>query len=363
MEFKKGDDYLESSPFNREGSNPEPPRQSPPPAPPAPMYQPYAPPPRRSRGWRVFWGILFTLSVLANIGMFLMLIVVFAMVASGQIDQYQVAVLQEGDTGQRIAVVNLTGIIDDGQADEIHNQLQVVSDDESIRGVILRVNSPGGTVSGSDRIYEELRAYRQKHKMPVVAFMQGIAASGGYYASVACEEIIAEPTTITGSIGVIMSHFVVEDLLQNKLGIEPVFLTAGDKKDWPSSFRAPSEEELAYVRQRIITPDYDRFVKVVQQGRSSVLTAAEVSQLADGSVYTAPEARDVKLIDEVGYFDDAVASVAAKAHLMNPQVVEYRRPFSLMGLLEAKSAPAIKLDRSTLYEMTAPQMMYLWNAY
>ena len=363
MEFNQGDDYLESSPFNRDRPDPDPPAQTPPPMRPVPSYQPYPPPRKKSRGWRVFWGILFTLSVLANIGMFLLLIGVFIAIASGQIDQYQMTVLQEGAPDQRIAVIDLTGTIDDDQADEIHRQIQVVRKDEGIRGIVLRVNSPGGTVSGSDRIYEELRQYREEHQLPIVAFMQGVAASGGYYAAVACEEIIAEPTTITGSIGVIMSHFVLKDLLQNKLGIEPVFLTAGNRKDWPSSFRNPSEEELQYLRERILTPAYERFVDVVRQGRSAVLTPSEVSQLADGSVYTAPKARDVKLIDEVGYFDDAIASVAAKAHLSTPQVVEYQRPFSLISLLEARSIPAIKLDRSTLYEMSAPQIMYLWNAY
>jgi len=295
--------------------------------------------------------------------MFFLLIGVIAFVASGQAHQNQMAILQEGSPDQRIVVVNLTGIIDENQASEIHRQLRAAREDDHVQGIILRVNSPGGTVSGSDRIYEELRKYRQERGQPVVAFMRGIAASGGYYSAVACEEIIAEPTTITGSIGVVMSHFVVEDLLENKLGIEPVFLTAGAKKDWPSSFRTPSEEELEYVRQRILTPAYDRFVDVVRQGRSSVLTPNEVSQLADGSVYTAPQAREVKLIDDIGYLDDAVTRVANKAGLSSPQVVEYRRPFSFLGLLEAKSAPAIKLDRSTLYEMTAPEVMYLWNAY
>ena len=368
MEFNQGDDYLESSPFGRGPSNPEPPAQPAPPArptpppPQTPPYQPY-PPHKRSGAWRVVWGILFGLSVLANLGMFLLLIGAFVVIASGQGHPYQTNVIQEGAPDQRVVVVNLTGTIDDSQADEILRQLKVARDDRAVRGLILRVNSPGGTVSGSDRIYEELRQYGQERKVPMVAFMQGVAASGGYYASMACVEIVAEPTTITGSIGVVMSHFVLEDLLKNKLGIEPVFETAGDKKDWPSSFRSPSPEELQYVRDRILTPAYDRFVEVVQHGRSRVLSASEVSQLADGSVYTAPGAKDVKLIDEIGYLDAAIKLVAKKAGLSAPQVVEYKRPFSVLGFLEAKSVPAIKLDRGTLYEMAAPQVMYFWSAY
>lgn len=360
MEFKHDDDYLESSPFNKETPNPESPT---PPSPQIPPYHAFQRPRRKTSLWRIFWGILFGLSVLANIGMFLLLIGAFVFIASGQARQYEVAVVREGSPAQKIVLVNLTGIIGSEQADEVHRQLRAARRDRSVKGLVVRVNSPGGTVSGSDRIYEELRKYREEQGQPTVAFMQGIAASGGYYASVACDEIVAEPTTITGSIGVVMSHFVFEDLLQNKLGVQPVFLVEGDKKDWPSSFRTPTEQELEYIRERILTPAYDRFVDVVKEGRAQTLTAAQVEQLADGSVYTAPKALEVKLIDQVGYLDDAIAMVMSMAGLTDAQVIEYRRPFSFMGLLNAKSKPALKLDRTILYELSAPEVMYLWNAY
>ncbi len=361
MEFDQNDDYLESSPFNKGQPNPEPPA-APPPHEPRP-YQAFERPRSRSRVWRVLWGILFALSVLANIGMFLLLIGAFVLIASGQARQYDVVVVREGSAAQKIVVVDLTGIINDDQADEVYRQLRAARRDRDVRGLVVRVNSPGGTVSGSDRIYEELRKYREEEGQPVVAFMQGVAASGGYYASVACDKIVAEPTTITGSIGVIMSHFVFEDLLQNKLGIQPVFLAEGAKKDWPSSFRTPTEEELAYIRERLLTPAYERFVEVVQQGRANTLTADEVKRLADGSIYTAPSALTVKLIDKIGYLDDAIATVKSMAGVPNAQVIEYRRPFSLMGLLNAKSKTALRFDRATLYELSAPEVMYLWSAY
>jgi protease-4 len=313
--------------------------------------------------WRIFWAILFVLSVLANIGMFLLLIGAFVVIASNQTRQYEMVVVREGSPAQRIVLVNLSGIIDDDQADEVYRQLHAACHDRNVKALVLRVNSPGGTISGSDRIYEELRKYRQERGQPVVAFMQGVAASGGYYASVACDKIVAEPTAITGSIGVIMSHFVFEDLLQNKLGIQPVFLTEGAKKDWPSSFRAPTDEEQAYIRERLLTPAYERFIEVVQEGRAGRLNATEVRQLADGSVYTAPKALTVNLIDKVGYLDDAIATVRSMAGLSDAQVIEYRRPFSLMGLLNVKSKASFKLDRATLYELSAPEIMYLWHAY
>lgn len=361
MEFDKNDDYLESSPFNQGPPNPEPPAPQPPHE--RPPYRAFQGPPKRSGVWRVFWAIFFVLSVLANIGMFLLLIGAFVLIASGQTRQYEVAVVREGSPTQRIVLVNLSGIINDDQADEVYRQLRAARRDRNVRALVVRVNSPGGTVSGSDRIYEALRRYRQEEGQPVVAFMQGVAASGGYYASVACNKIVAEPTAITGSIGVIMSHFVFEDLLQNKLGVQPVFLAEGAKKDWPSSFRTPTAEELAYVRERLLTPAYERFVEVVQEGRAGTLSANEVMQLADGSIYTAPKALTVKLIDKVGYLDDAIAAVRSMAGLSDAQVIEYRRPFSLRSLLTAEARTSLKFDRATLYELSAPEVMYLWHAY
>jgi protease-4 len=361
MEFNQGDDYLESSPFSKGASRPEP-SATPPPRE-APPYQAFQRPPRRSSVWRIFWGILFGLSLLANIGMFFLLIGAVAFIATGQVRHYETTIVRDGSPAHRIVLVNLAGIINDEQADEIYRQLKAARQDRNVRGLVVQVNSPGGTISGSDRIYQEIRRYREGLGQPVVAFMRGVAASGGYYASVACDKIVAEPTALTGSIGVIMSHFVFEDLLQNKLGIRPVYLTEGDKKDWPSSFREPTQEELDYLRERLLTPAYERFIEVVQQGRANTLSAAEVRRLADGSIYVAPKAVEAKLIDRVGYLDDAIATVTSMAGVQDAQVIEYRRPFSFMGLLSAKQASTLKLNRATLYELSAPQVMYLWSAY
>ena len=112
----------------------------------------------------------------------------------------------------------------------------------------------GGTVSGSDRIYNDIRKFRSQSGKPVIAFMESVAASGGYYTSVACEKIIAEPTTVTGSIGVIAKYFVLEELLESKLGIKPVTVKSGKRKDWPSSTRMPDAEELKYIDDKVIQP-------------------------------------------------------------------------------------------------------------
>jgi protease-4 len=343
---------------------PEPPRLGPPEPPRAiPPYPAYPAPPRRTSGWRIFWGVLFGLSVLANLGLFLLLLGVIAFAATGRSGMYQELVLRQGPRDSKIVRINVGGILDGQQAEEVYQQIRTARRDRTVKGIIVQVNSPGGTISASDRIHREIRDYRREEGQPAVAFMQGVAASGGYYASVACDEIVAEPTALTGSIGVIMAHFVFEDLLENKLGIQPVFMTMGQKKDWPSSFRMPTEEERSYIQDRLLEPAYNRFVDVVKEGRQRALTPDEVEKLADGSIFVADKALEVKLIDKIGYLDDAIARVKAKAGIEKAQVVEYHRPFSFASLLSAKGVSIPRLDRTKLFELSTPQVLYLWNAY
>ena len=333
-----------------------------------PMEQPaYVAPPgpketKKRTGWRIFWGIVIALSVITNIVLFIMLIGVIAVFAVGQRGIFVEEVIQAGPRTTKIAVITVGGIIDNQQARDVYRQLKSARDDERVKGLIIRVNSPGGTVSASDQIYNEIRKYRDKTDKPVIAFMQGVAASGGYYTSVACEKIVAEPTAITGSIGVIASYFVFQELLEGKLGIQPVIVKSGLKKDWPSSFQPPTEEQLQYLRDKLIIPAYERFVQIVADARPA-LTLADVRRLADGSIYGAAEALDEKLIDKIGYLDEAIKQVKELADVEEAQVVEYRKPFSLAGFLSAKSRGVLKIDRTTLYELSAPQILYLWSVY
>ena len=353
MDFNQNDDFSQPSP-----PQPEPPihglRAN------APVS---TPPPRKRSGWRIFWGILLVMSVFANIALFLMLIGVVAVFATGQGGILTEEVLREGPTTQKIAVVNVQGIIHSNLADDVYSQLKAARQDRRVKGLIIRVNSPGGTISASDQIYKEIQKFREEKGKPVVAFMQGVAASGGYYTSVACEKIIAEPTTITGSIGVISSYFVVQELLEDKLGVMPVTIKSGQKKDWPSSFRKPSEEELTYMREKVMTPAFERFVDIVVEGRKASLDPNEVRQLADGGIFGAQEALDVKLIDGIGYLDEAIEEVKSLVGIQSARVVEYRKPFSFADVLSIKKPNLLKLNRDTLYEIATPQIMYLWSAY
>ena len=299
---------------------------------------------------------------MTNIVLFLMLIGMAALLAAGQKGIFTEEVIQPGPRTTKIVVVDIQGIIDDQQSEDIYAQLKLARRDEQVKGVIVRINSPGGAVSASDRIYSLIRNYRDKTGKPVVAFMHGVAASGGYYASVACDKIIAEPTTITGSVGVIMAHFVIQGLIEDKLGIQPVIIKSGRKKDWPSPFQTPTEEQRQYLQDKLITPAYERFVQLVAQGRES-LTLAQVRRLADGSIYGAAEALDEDLIDEIGYLDEAIGLVKSLAGIEDAQVVVYRKPFSLAGFLNSRSAGLPKIDRATLYELSTPEILYLWSVY
>ena len=319
---------------------------------------------RKGTGWRIFWGIITALSIMANIALVLMLIgiiTVFAVGRSGNMLAEEV--IREGPASAKIAVITVEGIIYGELAKDVYQQLEKARQDRHVKGLIIRVDSPGGLISASDQIYKEILKYRQTEGKPVVAFMQDIATSGGYYTSVACDKIIAEPTALTGSIGVIMGHFVFQELLENKLGILPVIITAGKKKDWPSSFHVPTEEQLQYLRDKLITPAYERFVQVVAEGRQSQLTIDDVKRLADGGIMGAQEALNEKLIDEIGYLDDAIGLVKSLAGIKEARVVEYRKPFSLASFLSYRTQNVLKIDKTMLYELSTPQVLYLWSAY
>ena len=325
---------------------------------------PSPPPPpaaKKGGGWRIFWGIITGLSMLGNVMLFLMLIGVGVVAFAGRGEnKFTEEVIEDGPRTAKIAIVSINGVIDEQQAQDVYWQLKAARDDKNVKGLIIRVNSPGGTISGSDQIHNEIIKYRDDTNQPAVAFMQSVAASGGYYSSVACDEIIAEPTAITGSIGVIMEYLVLQQLLEDKLGINPIVLKAGSKKDWPSNYQIPTDEQLQYMQQRIIDPAYKRFVKVVADGRGE-LTEEDVNRLADGSIYWADKALEEKLIDGIGYLADAIDKTKSLAGVKKAQVVEYKKTFSIADLLSAKTNLSLKIDRRTLYEVAVPQALYLWT--
>jgi len=345
--------------FEQNDNESIPPRARPPQ--PHPVYI-QAPPTKRTTIRKILWFIFTIPFVIAGILLFLGLMSLAAFFITGREGIYAEEVIRPGPHTTKIAVVNLQAIIDDRNAKEFYKQVKLAREDDNVKGLIIRVNSPGGMVSASDRIYNELLKYKAATNKPAVAFMQGLAASGGYYTSVACDQIIAEPTTITGSVGVIFGHLVVQQLLEEKLGIEPVIVKSGEKKDWPSPFSETTDEQREYIMDKLIDPAYERFVQIVADNRSE-LTLDDVKRLADGSIYTAAEALELKMIDHIGYLDDAIERTKELADIEEAKVVEYKKPFSVASFLGAGGQGALKIDRTALYEITTPQLMYLWTAY
>ncbi len=271
--------------------------------------------------------------------------------------------------GPAVAVITITGPIVTGRvppsnADRIaatENVLELVrraSEDRDVRAIVLRVNSPGGSVVASDEIYYALKQVEK----PLVVYMEEMAASGGFYISMAADYIVANPNTLTGSIGVISQFPKARELL-DKLGIEFVIIKSGEFKDAGHFAEPMSEEEKAWW-QRLVGEAHERFVQVVAEGRN--LPAERVRELADGRVFTGRQALEVGLIDAVGYYDDAVDKAAQLGDIKRePRVVEYRyaRPLSLFDLFSFRAADASTLlgFPVDLGRLLMPSLEYRWE--
>jgi protease-4 len=322
---------------------------------------------RKKKGgifWRVFFGIILALSIMGNILLIVMLAGVIAVFSGGyyssssRIVEHQI---QAGPSESKIAIIRVEGLIDDMCAADVSMQLKIAKEDPSVKAVILRTITPGGGVGASDRIHHQIKNLQEAGK-PAVAFMQTVAASGGYYTSVACDKIVAEPTVITGSIGVIVSHMGLKELFEDKLGIKPMVVRSGPRKAWPSIFDEPNEMQREYLMEKLIEPAYDRFVELVADNRA-LLDLDETIELADGSIYTAKEAKKKKLIDKIGYIDEAIVAAKNLAGIIEARVVEYARPMTLSSILGVNSKSIINVDREMVEEFVTPKVMYLWEGY
>jgi len=216
-----------------------------------------------------------------------------------------------------------------------------------VKAVILAIDSGGGAITTSDIMYKDLKDFRGQTHKPVVVLMGDITASGAYYLSCAADHLMAHPTTITGSIGVMMPLFNASDLLK-KVGVSDQTITTGPYKDIGSPWASKTPEQWQKDKELlagIMNQMYDRFVKVVSEGRG--LDEATVRKLADGRIYSSQDALDNKLIDSIGYMDDAEAEVRKLTGLSALHVVEYGRTPSLAQVLfgvAAKRDVTVKLD-------------------
>ncbi len=279
-----------------------------------------------------------------------------------------------GEGKDKVLLVELSGLISaqdsaslfDGpnMVVRLKEELTLAVEDERVKALVVRINSPGGTVTASDILHHELRAFREKRKIPIVASIMDVGASGGYYVAMAADKITAHPSSVTGSLGVIMLTVNAQGLLE-KIGVQTTAVTSGPKKDMGSPFRSMTEDERR-IFQGVIDSFYERFLLVIREGRRN-LTDAQIRSLADGRIYSGEQAKQLGLVDRVGYLDDAINLAKQEAGLKTAQIVTYRRPGEYRANIYARMfggaggiTSLANLDLLTVLRAGTPQFMYLW---
>ncbi|MGA7616570.1 MAG: signal peptide peptidase SppA, partial [Thermoanaerobaculia bacterium] len=311
--------------------------------PPAAAAPPPAPtPPRRRSGWLLgFLGGCFVFFGLAVV------VVVIAAIASGDSDRWS--------AGEKVGVLAIDGEIVESR--EIIDRLHDYRDNHAVKAIVVRIDSPGGAIAPSQEIFEEIRKVRSETGKPVIASIDNVGASGGYYIAAGCDSIMANPGSITGSIGVIAQWLNYGDLLQ-WAKLKPETITSGKLKDAGSPYRAISEDEKEYFRH-IVSQLHEQFVNAVTEGRRGKLTREQVVALADGRAFTGEEARKLHLIDELGNLQDAIGLAAKKAGIKkHPGVIYPRRNEG--GLLEMILGERLPGALQTLAGRHDAPFLYRW---
>jgi protease-4 len=283
----------------------------------------------------------------------------------------------EGKGQTKILLMDISGFISDEPASaglglgpaparvpmlvRIREELTKAAKDRDVRALVLRINTPGGTVTASDIIYREVMLFREETRVPVIAALMDVAASGGYYIALSADRIVAHPTTVTGSIGTIMVTANVEGLL-GKIGVATNTFKSAEHKDMGSPFRTLTPEERA-IFQSVIDELQRQFVaKVVERRR---LPEAEARELADGRIYTAPQALDKRLVDAIGYMPDAIAAARSAAGLDEAKVIVYKRPREYQATYYAQTRTETHALDATVERLAGlagagPRFLYLW---
>ncbi len=337
------------------------------PPPPPPNYVPM-PYPAAPRGGGALTRIATSLIVTLLIGSVVLNVYLGVIVASmyGGVNEKSYL---PGDSDGRIVILPIEGLIDSSTADFVHDALRHLREKKPA-AIVLRVDSGGGYVAPSDQIWQELSTYKSETGVPIIASFGSTAASGGYYVAALADQIIAEPTTITGSIGVIAQGFTVHELL-DKIGVTPEVIasTESTEKDLLNPMRAWDERDRAKIRV-ILDSAYERFVDVVHQGRGATvsMTEEEARAVATGEVFTLREAMDRKLVDQEGYLADAITAAQKAGGIpasVKPNVTRIGPPrsFSVLNLMGAADVPDLTaLDpnrvRGWAHELSAPRLMY-----
>ncbi|WP_409270921.1 signal peptide peptidase SppA [Neobacillus sp. SCS-31] len=288
---------------------------------------------------------------------------------------YAEEVLEEGNEFKKIVVLDVNGTIQDtgestplwGSQGYNHHtfmkKLEDAGDDPNVKGIIIRVNSPGGGVVESAEIHDKIVSIQKKKKKPVYISMASMAASGGYYISAPADKIFASPETLTGSLGVIMQGINYEGLAK-KYGVEFMTIKSGPYKDIMSPVRDMTEEEKK-ILQSMINNSYEGFIKVISEGRN--MPIEQVKKIADGRVYDGRQAKELGLIDGFGYLDDTIAQLKKDKNLNGAKVVRFTDGIGFGSLFSMKAKSLLSGDSELqgllqfISKTNSPRLMYLYT--
>ncbi len=279
-----------------------------------------------------------------------------------------------GERGPKLAMVDVSGLITEatrqrfpgfpsgpGPVARLREALDLAAADSEVAALLLRIRSPGGTVGATETVHHELLRWKIRTQRPVIAYMNGLATSGGYYIAMAADEVIAQPASVTGSIGVLMTGVNVAGLLE-RFGVADQSFTSGPYKDAGSPLRDMSPEEAAQL-QSVVDDLQLRFLDVVEAGRPK-LERSRIVELSDGRIYTASQALDVGLIDAIGHLEDAAAAAERRAGISESRVVIYRPAGAYrQNIYSGRDLPGITVvDLNLLPEEAtlSPGFYYLW---
>lgn len=306
-------------------------------------------------------------------GSVLALIVVVAvysatLVNDDGLSETTLADLEEGTS--KIAVIQIDGIIgSDEEEGYVMKQIRRVREDEEVRAIVVRVDSPGGAVTGADYLLHHLRKLKKEKGVPLVVSMGGLAASGGYYVSMAVEDqdesIFAEPTCMTGSIGVIMPHYDISGLLA-RYDVKDDSIVTHERKQMLAMTK-PIPPEHREIIQKNIDEMFTRFKKVIHDGRLKFAKdPAALDVLATGEVFTAEQAVKNGLIDKIGFLEDAIDRAIELAGLSKSDVkaVKYDQPLSMwddLTLIRSRARSPAGLDPAVIQELATPRAYYLYT--
>jgi protease-4 len=358
-------------------SNPPPPPQ---PSGPPPLIMPRQLPPRRSNMWKIIALVLLVLlivSLFSNLSSLLTGKTPMAARKAGP--PLEEVVLEYNHSRNKVVVISVEGVIAEmgssySMVEFIRDQFERAENRADVKAVILRINSPGGEVLASDKIYDIVTEFQTKSKKPVVAAMGSLAASGGYYVAAPCQWIVADEMTITGSIGVILGTFNVRGLL-DKVGVQPQIYKSGRYKDMLGMTRREADipPEERQMIQDLIDETFGKFKKIVAEGRQQAnklnkgkespgkALVTDWEQYADGRIFSGEQAYKHGFVDELGNWDTAKERALKLAEIGHANFVEYRQQFSLANIFQilgSAQKTTVKLDLGVTAPQVKPGYMY-----